>query len=161
MIKNARRPAWTAVPLYQPFFLLIIGPLPALGLALWNSFQLRAPDRWVQVIVVLVCAAFASGLIVYAGVPAANQLSDWTGLPIEISGGLVKTLIIFMTGLVIASLTLRQLESYRARLFHGPVPTDRLHLMIMFSIFASIFAVAAHRADLPLIQQSFIWRSLG
>lgn len=158
---TAKRSAWMAVPLYHPFFLLMVGPAPALGLALWNAFHLRAPGRWMQGGIALAFVTFVSALLVYAAIPAAIQLAAWTGLPVEVAGGLVKTVLIFVTGMAVTSLTLRQMDAYKTRLFKGPVPTEKLRLMLTFMIIAFIFAVMAHRAEMPMVQQALVWRTFG
>ena len=161
MARGARRSAWGAVSLYQPFLLLIVGPVPALGLSVWNAFQLRAPGRWMQAGIASGFVAIIASLTVFAGLPAARLLAAWTGLPVEIAGSLIKTLLIFMTGLVIVSLTLRQLEAYKTRLFQGPVPTEKLRLMATFLAVSFLLGMIFATADLPVMQHAFVWTALG
>ena len=161
MARGVKRSAWGAVSLYQPFLLLIVGPVPALGLSVWNAFHLRAPGRWVQAGIAVGCAALVASLTVFAGLPAAQLLADWTGLPLEIAGSLIKTLLIFMTGLVIASLTLRQLDAYKKRLFHGPVPSEKLRLMGTVVAVSLLLGIVFASSDLPVLQQAFMWRAMG
>lgn len=158
---TAKRSAWKAVPLYHPFLLLIVGPVPALGLAVWNAYHLRSPGLRVQMLIALGFALFVSVLSAYAVTPAAFQLSIWTGLPVDIAKGLVRTALIFVAGLAIVSLTMRQLVAYKMRLFSGPVPTESLRLVLTFLVIAAILSVIAHRADLPLVSRALFWVTPG
>lgn len=143
-----RQRFWTPTAIYQPFGALIVGPLPGLGLAVWNSFHLRLGRRWYHFGLALLAAIAAGAVHLWALPPLAAWLAAETGLPDFAAFHALLLVVFLLSAMVLSRITLDQLEAYKDRIFNGPIPTPRWALLSMWCVVALVYAGIAGQSEI-------------